>query len=110
MPQVQNVFAVIGFTILDSVNEPNAASTFDWLPNEEKRPRRRTASRHLLGDVGSAGCGCGGPPRPRACRCGFGPSASVRVATAVSTWRGSLPTLIRFSENVCTSRFEIEFY
>jgi hypothetical protein len=25
MPQVQNVFAIVGFSMLDSVNEPNAA-------------------------------------------------------------------------------------
>ena len=40
MPQVQNVFAIVGFSIIDGVNEPNAAFIVPTL-EAVRRPRRR---------------------------------------------------------------------
>ena len=40
MPQVQNIFAIVGFSIIDSVNEPNTAFVVPTL-KPLRRPRRR---------------------------------------------------------------------
>jgi hydrophobe/amphiphile efflux-1 (HAE1) family protein len=55
MPQVQNVFAVIGFSILDSVNEPNAAFIVPTLKPFEDRRGAANSAQVLIGRLFAEG-------------------------------------------------------
>jgi multidrug efflux pump subunit AcrB len=55
MPQVQNVFAVIGFSILDSVNEPNAAFIVPTLKPFENRVGAANSAQALIGRIFAEG-------------------------------------------------------
>jgi hydrophobe/amphiphile efflux-1 (HAE1) family protein len=55
MPQVQNVFSVLGFSILDSVNEPNAAFIVPTLKPFADRVGAANAAQALIARVFGAG-------------------------------------------------------
>ena len=55
MPQVQNVFAIIGFSILDSVNEPNAAFIVPTLKPFEDRAGAANTAQALIARVFAEG-------------------------------------------------------
>jgi hydrophobe/amphiphile efflux-1 (HAE1) family protein len=55
MPQVQNVFAIIGFSIIDGVNEPNAAFVVPTLKPFADRVGAANSAQTLIGRVFAAG-------------------------------------------------------
>ncbi|MBV8508393.1 MAG: efflux RND transporter permease subunit, partial [Alphaproteobacteria bacterium] len=55
MPQVQNVFAIIGFSIIDGVNEPNAAFVVPTLKPFADRVGAANSAQALIGRVFAAG-------------------------------------------------------
>jgi hydrophobe/amphiphile efflux-1 (HAE1) family protein len=55
MPQVQNVFAVIGFSILDNVSEPNAAFIVPTLKPFEDRVGAANNAQALIARIFAAG-------------------------------------------------------
>jgi hydrophobe/amphiphile efflux-1 (HAE1) family protein len=55
MPQVQNVFAVIGFSILDNVNEPNAAFIVPTLKPFEDRAGAANSAQALIARIFAEG-------------------------------------------------------
>jgi hydrophobic/amphiphilic exporter-1 (mainly G- bacteria), HAE1 family len=55
MPQVQNVFAVIGFSILDNVNEPNAAFIVPTLKPFEDRVGTANSAQALIARIFAEG-------------------------------------------------------
>ncbi len=55
MPQVQNVFSIIGFSILDSVNEPNAAFVVPTLKPFTDRAGAANSAQALIARVFGAG-------------------------------------------------------
>jgi hydrophobe/amphiphile efflux-1 (HAE1) family protein len=55
MPQVQNVFAVIGFSILDTVSEPNAAFIVPTLKPFEDRVGAANNAQALIARIFAAG-------------------------------------------------------
>jgi hydrophobe/amphiphile efflux-1 (HAE1) family protein len=57
MPQVQNVFAIIGFSIIDGVNEPNAAFVVPTLKPFADRVGAANSAQTLIGRVFAAGQG-----------------------------------------------------
>jgi hydrophobe/amphiphile efflux-1 (HAE1) family protein len=55
MPQVQNVFAIVGFSIIDGVNEPNAAFVVPTLKPFADRIGAANSAQALIGRVFAAG-------------------------------------------------------
>ena len=55
MPQVQNVFAVIGFSIIDGVNEPNAAFIVPTLKPFANRAGAANSAQALIGRLFAEG-------------------------------------------------------
>jgi hydrophobe/amphiphile efflux-1 (HAE1) family protein len=55
MPQVQNVFAIVGFSILDSVNEPNAAFVVPTLRPFADRVGAENSAQALIAKLFGAG-------------------------------------------------------
>ena len=55
MPQIQNVFAVIGYSILDSVNEPNAAFIVPTLKPFGDRAGAANSAQSLIAQVFAEG-------------------------------------------------------
>ena len=55
MPQVQNVFAIIGFSIIDGVNEPNAAFVVPTLKPFAERVGAANSAQTLIARVFAAG-------------------------------------------------------
>jgi hydrophobe/amphiphile efflux-1 (HAE1) family protein len=55
MPQVRNVFAIIGFSIIDGVNEPNAAFVVPTLKPFADRVGAANSAQALIGRVFAAG-------------------------------------------------------
>ena len=55
MPQVQNVFAIVGFSIIDNVNEPNAAFVVPTLKPFSDRVGAANSAQTLIGRVFAAG-------------------------------------------------------
>ena len=55
MPQVQNVFAVVGYSILDSVNEPNAAFIVPTLKPFADRVGAANSAQALIARVFAEG-------------------------------------------------------
>ncbi len=51
MPQVQNIFAIIGFSIIDGVNEPNAAFVVPTLKPFATRPGVANSAQALIARV-----------------------------------------------------------
>jgi hydrophobe/amphiphile efflux-1 (HAE1) family protein len=75
MPQVQNVFSVIGFSILDGVNEPNTALVVPTLKPFAERTGAVNSAQTLIAKV-------------------FGQSQQVRAATVIPF---NLPPIIGLS-------------
>src|SRR6202011_4521830 len=75
MPQVQNVFAVIGFSILDSVNEPNSALVVPTLKPFADRVGAANSAQALIAKV-------------------FGEGQEIRTATVIPF---NLPPIIGLS-------------
>jgi hydrophobe/amphiphile efflux-1 (HAE1) family protein len=75
MPQVQNVFSVIGFSILDGVNEPNTALVVPTLKPFAERAGAVNSAQALIAKV-------------------FGQSQQVRAATVIPF---NLPPIIGLS-------------
>ncbi|HTV43673.1 MAG TPA: multidrug efflux RND transporter permease subunit [Stellaceae bacterium] len=55
LPQVQNIFAIIGFSIIDGVNEPNAAFIVPTLKPFADRVGAANSAQALIGRVFAAG-------------------------------------------------------
>src|SRR6202008_3138258 len=55
MPQVQNVFSVIGYSILDNVNEPNAAFIVPTLKPFADRVGAANSAQAVIGKVFAEG-------------------------------------------------------
>ncbi len=83
LPQVQNVFAIIGFSILDSVNEPNTAFLVPTLKPFADRAGAANSAQALIARV-------------------FGIGQQIRVATIIPF---NLPPIIGLST---TGGFEYE--
>jgi hydrophobic/amphiphilic exporter-1 (mainly G- bacteria), HAE1 family len=83
MPQVQNVFAIVGFSILDSVNEPNTAFVVPTLKPFADRVGTANSAQALIARV-------------------FGEGQQVRTATIIPF---NLPPIIGLST---TGGFEYE--
>jgi len=83
MPQVQNVFAVIGFSILDSVNEPNSALVVPTLKPFADRVGAANSAQALIGRL-------------------FGEGQQIRTASIIPF---NLPPIIGLST---TGGFEYE--
>src|ERR1700752_174594 len=75
MPQVQNIFAIVGFSIIDSVNEPNAAFIVPTLKPFADRAGAANAAQALIARV-------------------FGEGQQVRTATVIPF---NLPPIIGLS-------------
>ncbi|HEX3954181.1 MAG TPA: efflux RND transporter permease subunit, partial [Stellaceae bacterium] len=83
MPQVENVFAIVGFSILDSVNEPNTAFVVPTLKPFADRRGAANSAQALIGKV-------------------FGEGREIRTATVIPF---NLPPIIGLST---TGGFEYE--
>jgi hydrophobic/amphiphilic exporter-1 (mainly G- bacteria), HAE1 family len=83
MPQVENVFAVVGFSILDSVNEPNAALVVPTLKPFADRVGAANSAQALIARL-------------------FGEAQQIRTATVIPF---NLPPIIGLST---TGGFEYE--
>jgi hydrophobic/amphiphilic exporter-1 (mainly G- bacteria), HAE1 family len=83
MPQVQNIFAIVGYSIIDAVNEPNAAFVVPTLKPFADRVGAANSAQALIAKV-------------------FGESQQVRVATVIPF---NLPPIIGLST---TGGFEYE--
>jgi multidrug efflux pump subunit AcrB len=82
MPQVQDVFVVVGFSLLDAANSSNAAFAVAKLKPFEDRPAAADSAQALIRQV-SAGASRSAPPTssPSTCR----RSSACRPAAASST-------------------------
>jgi hydrophobe/amphiphile efflux-1 (HAE1) family protein len=83
MPQVQNVFAIVGYSILDSVNEPNAAFVVPTLKPFADRVGAENSAQALIAKI-------------------FGEGQQIRTATIIPF---NLPPIIGLST---TGGFEYE--
>ncbi|HEY7298948.1 MAG TPA: multidrug efflux RND transporter permease subunit [Xanthobacteraceae bacterium] len=83
MPQVENVFAVVGYSIIDGVNEPNAALVVPTLKPFADRAGAMNSAQTLIGRV-------------------FGQGQQIRTATVIPF---NLPPIIGLST---TGGFEYE--
>jgi hydrophobe/amphiphile efflux-1 (HAE1) family protein len=83
MPQVENIFAIIGFSIIDGVNEPNAGFVVPTLKPFADRPGAANSAQTLIARV-------------------FGEGQQIRTATVIPF---NLPPIIGLST---TGGFEYE--